>query len=57
MRDTGITINLSADLGEGAPGEEEVWPLIDSANVACGGHVGDGDTMRDAVERSLLSGV
>lgn len=38
-------IDLSADLGEGSPGEEEIWPLITSANVACGGHVGDDDSM------------
>lgn len=42
-------IDLSADLGEGSPGEDEIWPLIDSANVACGGHTGDGASMREAV--------
>ena len=42
-------IDLSADLGEGSPGEDEIWPLINSANVACGGHVGDEASMRDAV--------
>jgi UPF0271 protein len=45
-------IDLSADLGEGAPGEDEIWPLIDSANVACGGHVGDEESMRGAVARA-----
>ncbi len=45
-------IDLSADLGEGSPGEDEIWPLIDSANVACGGHVGDVESMRDAVQRA-----
>jgi UPF0271 protein len=50
-------IDLSADLGEGAPGEEEVWPLITSANVACGGHVGDEASMRDAVRRAREHGV
>lgn len=45
-------IDLSADLGEGAPGEDEIWPLIDSANVACGGHVGDDASMRDAASRA-----
>lgn len=45
-------IDLSADLGEGAPGEDDIWPLIDSANVACGGHVGDEASMRDAVARA-----
>lgn len=47
-----MTIDLSADLGEGAPGEDEVWPLITSANVACGGHVGDEASMTDAVQRA-----
>lgn len=48
---------MSADLGEGAAGEEEVWPLITSANVACGGHVGDEASMRDAVCRAREHGV
>ena len=41
-------IDLSADLGEGSPGEDEIWALIDSANVACGGHTGDEASMREA---------
>jgi 5-oxoprolinase (ATP-hydrolysing) subunit A len=45
-------IDLSADLAEGAPGENEIWPMISSANVACGGHVGDARTMSDAVRRA-----
>ena len=50
-------IDLSADVGEGAPGEDEIWPLIDSANVACGGHVGDDASMRDAAARAREYGV
>lgn len=45
-------IDLSADLGEGAPREDEVWPLISSANVACGGHVGDETSMTFAARRA-----
>ena len=45
-------IDLSADLAEGAPGEEEIWPLVTSANVACGGHIGDVTSMTDAVRRA-----
>lgn len=50
-------IDLSADLGEGSPGEDQIWPLIDSANVACGGHTGDEESMRDAVRRAREHGV
>lgn len=42
-------IDLSADLGEGSPDEPEIWPLITSANVACGGHTGDECSMAEAV--------
>ncbi|HEX8616870.1 MAG TPA: 5-oxoprolinase subunit PxpA [Thermoanaerobaculia bacterium] len=50
-------IDLSADLGEGSPGEDEIWPLITSANVACGGHVGDEQSMREAARRAREHGV
>jgi UPF0271 protein len=52
-----VNVDLSADLGEGSPGEEEVWPLITSANVACGGHVGDERSMSDAARRAREHGV
>src|SRR5204862_6343602 len=45
-------IDISADMGEGSPGEDEIWPLIDSANVACGGHTGDEHSMREAAVRA-----
>lgn len=50
-------IDLSADLGEGSPGEDEIWPLITSANVACGGHIGDEHSMRAAAELARKHGV
>ncbi|HET7712866.1 MAG TPA: 5-oxoprolinase subunit PxpA [Thermoanaerobaculia bacterium] len=50
-------IDLSADLGEGTPGEEAIWPLINAANVACGGHYGDEATMAAAAELASRYGV
>ena len=50
-------IDLSADVAEGAPGEEEIWPMISSANVACGGHVGDQTSMTEAVRRAKRTSV
>jgi 5-oxoprolinase (ATP-hydrolysing) subunit A len=50
-------IDLSADLGEGSPGEDKIWPLITSANVACGGHTGDAHSMIDAARRAREFGV
>ena len=52
-----MTLDLSADLGEGSPGEDEIWPLITSANVACGGHVGDDTSMREAAGLAARFGV
>ena len=43
-------IEISCDLGELSPDfERPIWPLIDAANVACGGHAGDESTMQNAV--------
>jgi UPF0271 protein len=50
-------IDLSADMGEGAPDEDAIWPLIDSANVACGGHTGDVASMSRAAVSAREHGV
>lgn len=44
------TIDLNCDLGEGAGSDDELMPLISSANIACGGHAGDDTSMRTTVE-------
>jgi UPF0271 protein len=49
-------IDLNADLGEG-PGEEPLYPLITSANVACGGHAGTLVSMVAAIDRCRAAGV
>ena len=50
-------IDLSADLAEGARDEAKIWLMITSANVACGGHIGDTRSMATAVRRAKRHGV
>jgi UPF0271 protein len=50
-------IDLNCDLGEGAGHDAELMPLITSANIACGAHAGDLQTMIETVELALSHGV
>lgn len=43
-------INLNCDLGEGAKFDAQIIPLITGANIACGFHAGDAETMRKTLE-------
>lgn len=45
-----LIIDLNADLGEGAGHDDELLSLVTSANIACGFHAGDADTMRRSIE-------
>ncbi len=40
---------INCDLGEGVNNEEEIYPLIDSASIACGGHIGDENSIRSSM--------
>lgn len=46
-------IDLNCDLGEGMPTDAAIMPFISSANIACGFHAGDADTMKRTVELCL----
>jgi UPF0271 protein len=50
-------IDLNCDLGEGCEHDRELMALITSANIACGGHAGDIETMRTSVELAKIHGV
>lgn len=52
-----LTIDLNADLGEGAGHDAELFELITSANIACGFHAGDADSMRTAIDAAQAHGV
>ncbi|MDN3664102.1 5-oxoprolinase subunit PxpA [Algibacter miyuki] len=43
------TIDINVDLGEGVGNEALLMPHISSCNIACGGHAGSLETMRDVV--------
>lgn len=50
-------IDLNCDLGEGAGQDAVLMPLITSANIACGAHAGNLETMIGTVELALAHGV
>ncbi|MBK6932934.1 MAG: LamB/YcsF family protein [Saprospirales bacterium] len=52
-----MKIDLNCDLGEGYPNDAELMALISSANIACGYHAGDADTMRRCVGWAVQYGV
>lgn len=52
-----MSIDLNSDLGEGAGTDEKIMPYITSANVACGAHAGDEETMRQTVALAMRGGV
>lgn len=43
-------LDLNCDTGEGIGNEVEIMPFITSANIACGFHAGDEDTMKKVVD-------
>ena len=44
-------------MGEGYPNDGELMKLVSSANIACGFHAGDIDTMRRTVELAISNNV
>lgn len=51
------SIDLNCDLGEGMPHDEALMRFISSANIACGGHAGDPDSMKHTVKLAKQFGV
>jgi UPF0271 protein len=52
-----MRIDLNCDLGEGVGSDEELMPLVTSANIACGAHAGDEAMMRATVALARRHGV
>lgn len=57
-RTVGVTtIDINADVGEGAGHDAAIVPLVSAVNIACGAHAGDAATMRETVALALRHGV
>ena len=52
-----LSIDLNADLGEGAASEHELLQLVSSANIACGFHAGDPSSMSASIRAAKEAGV
>lgn len=52
-----MKIDLNCDLGEGKDNDESIMPYITSANIACGFHAGDEQTMRETMRLAKRFGV
>ncbi|MCS5489716.1 LamB/YcsF family protein [Algoriphagus limi] len=44
-----IHLEINSDLGEGVAHESAIIPFIDAASVACGGHFGNEETIRETI--------
>ncbi len=51
------TVDLNCDLGEGCGNDAELMRLISSANIACGYHAGDDDTIKRTIDLALENNV
>jgi UPF0271 protein len=52
-----MRVDLNADLGEGVTDDEGLMGVVTSANLACGFHAGDEDTMRAVCSAAARTGV
>ena len=47
------TLDINCDVGEGMPNDEALMPYITSANISCGFHAGNGDTIRHTMSLAI----
>jgi len=52
-----LSVDLNADLGEGAGHDEEVLEFVSSANIACGFHAGDATSILESISAAQKRGV
>jgi 5-oxoprolinase (ATP-hydrolysing) subunit A len=52
-----LVVDLNCDMGEGTGNDEQLMPFISSANVACGFHAGDEETIKTTIQLAKEHGV
>ena len=52
-----MTLDLNCDMGEGFDSDVAIMPFISSANIACGYHAGNKDSMIQTIELATQYGV
>jgi UPF0271 protein len=50
-------MDINCDMGEGVAEQEAMMPYLTSANIACGGHAGDEDSMRMTIQQAMRHGL
>ena len=51
------SIDLNSDVGEGVNNEAALMPLISSCNIACGGHAGSVEIMKEVTALAIKNNV
>jgi len=52
-----LLCDLNCDIGEGIGNDEAIMPFITSANISCGFHAGNGDTIRSTMALAMKCNV
>lgn len=52
-----LSIDINCDMGEGIGNDAYLMPYISSANIACGYHAGNADTIKQTIELAQLNNV
>ena len=48
-----MKIDINADIGEGYINDENLFSLISSCNIACGGHIGDDKSIKKSIKLAI----
>jgi 5-oxoprolinase (ATP-hydrolysing) subunit A len=52
-----VGLDINCDMGEGIGNDAAIMPFITSANIACGYHAGDEETIRTTIQLAMRHGV